>query len=563
VQTVPTLTKNLFHGTSERRFELEVAGRWPDDIDGWLFNVGPDRQAPGGHWFIGQGLLCRVACKPDAAGRIGVDLRRIETPLDRLRSAEPNLFRSNGVQEVSPFGFSNFANTNVQSLGGRLFLGYDVGRPIEVDPETLEFVTPVGANDEWLQTLRAPIEPMIAVAAHPGADWDEQTLFFANYELIPLSERRGLRICRWDLESGVEHWLLEGAGSFDSIHDIKVTRNFVVMMDLPFVVEPFGPAPGGGRRPVGDVTNVWIIRKDDLHSHAPGTAVPYRTLQIPLMGGHMAVDYEDDGRELVLHLSHHPLTDLVLAIEPGDVTHGTDRRIGPDYEGLIPAGNQPSGIGRYVIDVAAGELLDSRVAVDVERFWGGALFTQNHATQASRAHPGNLWISGVGHDPELVSERWWQTYSEQHENVFVAARDFPRSAIPGALARFDLAETQLAELYAYPDGAFPHPPTFVPRRGCSHDADGYVVVFVHRDGDKAVDVFDAADIAAGPIATATAPGFNPPLLLHSWWTERREGERPSQYRVDPERDAWETLQAFAADPSASIGIARAIFDRAG
>ena len=53
------------------------------------------------------------------------------------------------------------------------------------------------------------------------------------------------------------------------------------------------------------------------------------------------------------------------------------------------------------------------------------------------------------------------------------------------------------------------------------------------------------------------------MLLHSWWTERREGERPSHYQVDPQRDAWETLQAFAADPTTGVGIARAIFDRAG
>jgi hypothetical protein len=357
--------------------------------------------------------------------------------------------------------------------------------------------------------------------------------------------------------------VLEGPGPFDSIHDIKVTRSFVVLSDLPFVVEPFGPDPNTGRRPVTDVTRVWIVRKDDLRSHAPGSAVPYRSLQIPMMGGHMAVDYADDGRELVLHLSHHPLTDLVLAIEPGDVVHGTDDPIDPAYEGLIPAGNQPSGIGRYVIDVDSARLLDSRMAVDIENFWGGALFTQNCYTRASQEHPGNLWASGVGHDPELVSERWWRTYSEQHENVFVAPRNFPRAAIPGALARFDLVESRLAELYAYSDGAFPHPPTFVPRRGCSHDADGYVLAFVHRDGDKAIDVFDAAEIAAGPIASATAPGFNPPLLLHSWWCERRAGARPSQYRIDPERDAWDTLQAFAADPSAGVGIARAIFERAG
>jgi hypothetical protein len=404
---------------------------------------------------------------------------------------------------------------------------------------------------------------MIAVAAHPGADWDDGALFFANYELIPLSERRDLRICRWDLEHDVEHWVLEAPGPFDSIHDIKVTRSFVVVSDLPFVVEPFGPDPSKGRRPVADVTKVWVVRKEDLRTQAPGSAVPFRALQIPMMGGHMAVDYADDGRELVLHLSHHPLTDLVLAIEPGDVTHGTDDAIAAAYEGLIPAGNQPSGIGRYVIDVDAGKLVDSRMAVDVERFWGGALFTQNNYTKASRERPGNLWVSGVGHDPELVSERWWRTYSEQHENVFVSPRDFPRRPVPGALARFDLAETRLAELYAYPDGAFPHPPTFVPRNGCRHDADGYVLVFVHRDGDKAIDVFDAADVSAGPIASATAPGFNPPLLLHSWWDEGRTGGRSSQYRVDSERDAWDTLEAFAAEPAAGVGIARAIFDRAG
>ena len=46
----------------------------------------------------------------------------------------PELFHRNGVLEVSPFGFSNFGNTNVQWMGDRLFLGYDAGRPLEVDP---------------------------------------------------------------------------------------------------------------------------------------------------------------------------------------------------------------------------------------------------------------------------------------------------------------------------------------------------------------------------------------------------------------------------------------------
>ena len=87
------------------------------------------------------------------------------------------------IAETSPLGFSNFANTNVQFMGERLFVGYDAGRPVEVDPETLQFLTPVGSNDEWLQSMPGALEPMIAVGAHPGPDWDEEALYFAELAL--------------------------------------------------------------------------------------------------------------------------------------------------------------------------------------------------------------------------------------------------------------------------------------------------------------------------------------------------------------------------------------------
>jgi hypothetical protein len=108
----------------------------------------------------------------------------------------------------------------------------------------------------------------------------------------------------------------------------------------------------------------------------------------------------------------------------------------------------------------------------------------------------------------------------------------------------------------------------VPRRGARErghdgaydDADGYVVALVHADAGKSIQIFDAAAISQGPIATASAPAFNPPLGLHSAWAARREGPRPSSYQVDSRLDAWETLADFGADPGTSTGIGRAIFD---
>ena len=168
-----TLTRNLLYGhhgdraDNDGRFDLAIQGTWPADLDGDVFIVGPDRMQPGGHWFTGQGLLCRIRCRPEGEA-LRVDFRRVRTPLDRIRESAPELFRCHGVLEVSPFGFSNFGNTNVQWLDDRLFLGYDAGRPLEVDPETLDLVTPVGANAEWFAGLAGSVEPLVSVAAHPG-----------------------------------------------------------------------------------------------------------------------------------------------------------------------------------------------------------------------------------------------------------------------------------------------------------------------------------------------------------------------------------------------------------
>ncbi len=101
-------------------------------------------------------------------------------------------------------------------------------------------------------------------------------------------------------------------------------------------------------------------------------------------------------------------------------------------------------------------------------------------------------------------------------------------------------------MWEYEDGAFPSPPTFVPRREADGPGDGYVVVLVHADDGKELQIFDARDIGRGPLARATAPGFNPPLLLHSYWMADRDGPRPSDYVV---RRRDDVRGALAAVPS--------------
>jgi len=51
--------------------------------------------------------------------------------------------------------------------------------------------------------------------------------------------------------------------------------------------------------------------------------------------------------------------------------------------------------------------------------------------------------------------------------------------------------------------------------------DGYLVVPVLSDAGFRVDVFDAVDVSAGPIATLRAPGGQTvPFILHAAWMPR-------------------------------------------
>src|SRR5690606_33705074 len=57
--------------------------------------------------------------------------------------------------------------------------------------------------------------------------------------------------------------------------------------------------------------------------------------------------------------------------------------------------------------------------------------------------------------------------------------------------------------------------------------DGWVVVPVLNDDGFRVEVFDAADVGRGPLATLGDPGMQVPFILHSAWMRRAE---PSEAR---------------------------------
>jgi carotenoid cleavage dioxygenase len=86
-----------------------------------------------------------------------------------------------------------------------------------------------------------------------------------------------------------------------------------------------------------------------------------------------------------------------------------------------------------------------------------------------------------------------------------------------SLAHVDLA-TGRRTIYEFPEGDYAGEPVFVPRSAGADEGDGWIVSLIYRGCEDKSDfvVFDAQDLAAGPIATARIPR-RVPFGFHGNW----------------------------------------------
>jgi carotenoid cleavage dioxygenase len=85
------------------------------------------------------------------------------------------------------------------------------------------------------------------------------------------------------------------------------------------------------------------------------------------------------------------------------------------------------------------------------------------------------------------------------------------------LLRYDRRTGERARHHFGP-GRYGSEAPFAPRDGSTGEDDGYLVSFVtdERDGRSEVEILDAADIAAGPIARVRLPQ-RVPVGFHATW----------------------------------------------
>lgn len=519
--------RSILH-TEFQDLDLELAsGVWPTGLSGEFVAVAPGPRNGEPYALFTPGHIVRLSMQPGTFGaatdRWAWRTRRIESPTARLIDARPDVWSSGATGFTSPFGLANMANTAVMPWSGRLFATWDVGRPVEIDPITLDFLGDMGSKESWGPSLPIPgILPFTFSTAHPVVDPERDCLW--TVKLGPGDGGLAVSVVRYDGEGAeVKVWPVADSNFMGTMHTITQTRDWLILIDSGnFKADPAEMMGQPRSVRVDEESPAFLVRKEDLEKTPPGTPVQMHKFIIAPPTGHFYARYDDsDGIRVIFE--HMDGVDLGYYLREDDVDiYGAP--IDPTQVGFYNMGMAPSSLSEIEFDIERNRIEQT------ERIRGDDTFN-NQLSAMDWSLPGlekpqrhhMLWS---GFRPHNISRRALDAYKGRFDEA-----TYPDAELPSVLITAERGSCERLATYTWPSTEdFPSSPIFVPRGAGAHPSgdelagtdpggqDGWVIVPVLNDGGLRVECFDAAAIGDGPVATLRAPGGKVSGgLLHSCW----------------------------------------------
>ena len=412
--------------------QLEVIGQIPPELNGRFLRNGPNPlgevDASSHHWFIGDGMVHGVRLRDGNADWYRNRWVRSQRLAEALGEATA------GLPTSSP-------NTNVIGHSGRVWALVESGAPpVELSYE----LGTLGNSPGWgAYTAHPKLDPDTGELHALGYDWAEY-LDHVKYTVMGTDAR---------IKKSVDIKM----DGMPMIHDMSLTRRFVVIYDLPVTVSLLALGLGDD----------FPFRWDDDHEPRVGL--------MPREGG------SDD-------IIWCPLPSACYAYHPMNAFEDAEGRVIVDicrYDKMFaedtngPFGENLPRLDRWTINPD-----DRRISVDT---------IDGRTQEFPRIHP------------DLNSKPYRYGYT-----VEAVGLNFP------AILKHDM-QTGESQRLAFGAGRQGAEPVFVPRQGASEEDDGYILTFVLDEAAAASELLiaDARDFARGPLARVKVPRV--PYGFHGSW----------------------------------------------
>lgn len=569
-------------------------GTLPDTIGGSAFLSGP-RATIGSPIWGSEAVLWRLQYQQDG---VVLDKQFVRNPpwyanraieegswFDGLRKGAFRFVDAgSGFHMSRILGVQDMQNIAPIPLSPELMLvTSDNGRPWTVDPSTMEVQRPVGWRADWKPGMPLPWPfAMVVTTAHPVLDEDGSlytTNFLPKAPVIPSFTH----VAKWNSGSGaMEHFQLLDADTGqplviqETLHQLQVTKNHVVLLESAFRVN-FWTLILNGLTHLGvsewlldaltadadyPFARFWVVDKSELEGGGgPDAPKPVVARGFPIAGEgwHFAADYEDDDG-LRIFVLHTPTADISHYLGEGQpMLDGSKARA--ELDGWFTNyGLRPGSVGVHRIDLDSGDVTSAWLA-DEKFTWGLGVHAYRYLEKPWKAKLQRIFINSGGFYRGGVPKAFYDLYAARAPRVDELPVDKPASVF--ALDPID----RTIDGWNLPEGWISWVPTYLPpvvwEGGQAQEqpkvatTEGFLMVVAVSDptpdlpeGSSGTEIwiFDAGDIAKGPVCRLGHPDLTVGLAVHSCWVGTEDGYGPGpawdvkeDYDLDAMRQAYESI----------------------
>ncbi|MCU0536287.1 MAG: carotenoid oxygenase family protein [Hydrococcus sp. Prado102] len=548
-------------------------GIWPENLSGHVFIVGPYHRKNDSHLFTGEGVIIKWDLKPEE-GKIKIHSKKLKTWDSFWHFIHGKLLpKVFFPARLGFFGVAEIANTAIVNLDGRLILTADAGRYWEVEPNTLETITPIGYFDEHIVSVPVSFFPMVANTAHPFYDPQTKELITCELKSTPRQENlftdmvSKAYITLWDgkckdgkdkNQTGIRHWEVDGTVLDGSPHTTIVTEELVMIPDMPFqmgVTMLLGlKVPPRQAYPK---TQIYVVNRKDLKPDK--ATVPSHLVTFDGDSYHFLCNYHHIDGTIGCVAIQQATISLTEAIQPGDVKHFSGDRYSEKYYGIPWMFGFDPGVLRKVV-IKDAQLIGEEAFIHPGWF-NTMLYTADPRELGDREGYSAIYQVYAGYHRDLICRRQYLRFRD-HENRILTDKQLPQADLPSVLAKIPLNKNwqeltqqikteqeqnsdlpvselgkDLLDFYVYPQGYVLDSIQFIPQDK------GYIftTVLTPKEEPDSIWLFAADNLKQGPIAKLDLPedvqfGFT----LHSDYFDRAS-LRVSSYNVNRWRSALRSL----------------------
>lgn len=446
--------------------DLEVIGEIPSDLQGLYVRNGPNPQFETKgryHWFDGDGMLHALHFEDGRASYRNrwVRTNGFETEANAGKSlwsgvAEP---RTGNPDDGSRLRLKDAANTDVLFHNGNLVaLWYLSGNPYRIDPLTLETL----GEETWNGTRSS------CVSSH--AKIDPRTGEFCYFDYGNTEPFMSYGVVSAD--GVVKHHIPIELPGPRMPHDMAITENYSILMDLPLVVDEASRSVGRHRLEFRrDTPSRFGIVSRYGHNVKWFEAEPCYVYH--------SINAWEEGNEVVLDVC----------------------RFRPPGPAAIPLRGELANILNYL-----------RLDAFIHRYRFNML---TGATREETLDDANTEFPMIDPSRFGVKNRYAYTVSINSDVTMYF----------DGVVKYDM-DSGVSQRYKFGEGRFGSEAPFAARTPQRSEDDGYLLSFVYDEerGASEVVVLDAADISAGPVCRVLLP-VRVPNGFHACWVPAEDLDR--------------------------------------